>query len=160
MEPTMRFEEKQYLGFNSYSLAFRMLLAIFCFIAFFYSENRMQNADILFLLGILILLLSIVLLFVKYIHISVDNENLTLRGMWKNQVVIVPLKDIRSAEKTIYNRYHLNYPAFKVNDTKRVKFYTNGRDAVKIILASGKELLVGTSRADELFRALKDTSNS
>ena len=120
----------------------------------------MQNADLLFLLGIFILLLSIILLFVKYIHINVDNENLTLRGMWKNQVVNVPLKDIRSVEKTIYNRYHLNYPAFKVNDTKRVKFYTNGRDAVKIILMSGKELLVGTSRADELFRALKGTSDS
>ncbi len=160
MEQTTHFKENQYLGFNSYSLAFRMLLAIFCFVVFFYSENRMQNADLLFLLGIFILLLSVLLLFVKYLSIAVDNENLTLRGMWKYQIVTIPLNEINSVEKTIYNRYHLNYPAFKVNDSKRVKFYTNGRNAVKIRLNNGSEFLIGTSRADELFRILKELKHS
>jgi len=157
MEQTTRFKENQFLGFNSYSLAFRLLLAMFCFVAFFYSEDRMQNADLLFVIGIFILLLSVVLLFVKYLSIIVDNETLTLKGMWKYQRVEIPLKDIRSVEKTIYNRYHLNYPAFKVNDSKRVKFYTNGRDAVKILLQNGNEMLIGTGRADELFRILNES---
>lgn len=120
----------------------------------------MQNADLLFVLGIFILLLSVLLLFVKYLSITVDNENLTLRGMWKYQIVTIPLNEINSVEKTIYNRYHLNYPAFKVNDSKRVKFYTNGRDAVKILLNNESEFLIGTSRADELFRILKELKHT
>jgi hypothetical protein len=156
MEPQMRFEEKQYLGFNSYSIAFRMTLAIFCFVAFYYTEDRMRNADLLFLLGIIILVLSIILLFVKYIKITVDEELFTIRGMWKYQVLSVPLKEIRSVEKTIYSRYHLNNPAFNVHNANFVKFYTSGSDAVKIKLESGTELLVGTHKAEELFRLLKD----
>ena len=60
-EQPLLFEEKQYLGFNAYSISRRLAIAIFCFVAYYYTENREENADLLFLLGIFILVISVVL---------------------------------------------------------------------------------------------------
>ena len=155
MNNHLLFEEKQFLGFNSYSIARRMVLAIFCLVTFYYSENRMENADVLFLIGILILVLSILLLFVKYIHILVDEQEIQLKGMWKKQAIRVALSDIAGLEKSLYSKYHMNQPAFNVHVEEEIRFYTSGRDAVKIKLKNGSLLVIGTWRADELFRALK-----
>ena len=155
MNNHLLFEEKQFLGFNSYSIARRMVLAIFCLVTFYYSENRMENADVLFLIGILILVLSILLLFVKYIHILVDEQEIQLKGMWKKQAIRVALSDVAGLEKSLYSKYHMNQPAFNVHVEEEIRFYTSGRDAVKIKLKNGSLLVIGTWRADELFRALK-----
>lgn len=151
-----KFEEKQYFGFNSYSLAFRMVLSVFCFVTFYYSENSFHDADLLFLLGIILLVLSIVLLFVRYITITVDDRALQLKGMWAYQLVRVEFSKIRRVEKTIYSRYHLNNSAFKVKTEKETRFYTNGNDAVRVWLDDGTELLIGSHKADELARCLQE----
>lgn len=153
------FEEKQYAGFNSYSIARRMVLAIFCFVAFYYTENRMENADLLFLIGIFILIISIVLLFIKFLHIAVDNEKLYLNGMWSSKKIIIPISDIVSAEKTLYSRYHLNNPKFNVHEGNVTQFYSGGKDAVKITLVNDNILLIGTGRADELSNLLNRLAN-
>jgi hypothetical protein len=149
------FEEKQFVGFNTYSIARRMVLAIFCFVAYYYTENREENADLLFLLGILILVISVLLLFVKYIHIKVKPETISIKGLWKNQEVNIDLKKIASAEKTVYSKYHLNNPAFNVHTDKTIKFYAGGKDAIKLTAYDGLTYLIGTSKADELLRSVK-----
>ncbi len=151
-----RFEEKQYLGFNTYSLAFRLVIALFCFVAYYYSNPNSHDADLLFLLGIILMALSILLIFVKYITITVDDEALQLRGMWAYQLVRVEFSKIRRVEKTIYSRYHLNNPAFRVKTEKETRFYTNGHDAVRVWLEDGTELLIGSHKADELARCLQE----
>lgn len=158
MDNNLLFEEKQFLGFNSYSIARRMVLAIFCFVSFYYSENRMENADALFLIGILILILSIILLFVKHLYIYIDSQVLTIQGTWKKQLVRIPLTDIINIEKTIYSKYHMNNPAFNVHVDNEIRFYTTGHDAVKVGLKSGYILIIGTTKAEELFRVLKEQS--
>jgi hypothetical protein len=155
MSNTLFYEEKQFLGFNSYSISRRMVLAIFCFVTFYYSESRMENADILFLLGILLLVLSVILLFIKYLYIYVDETTLNIQGMWKKQLVRIPLTDIVRMEKSVYNRYHMNNPVFNVHVDKEIRFYTTGRDAVRIELKNGHLLNIGTARAEELIRVIK-----
>ncbi|CAN5444885.1 hypothetical protein BH11BAC2_BH11BAC2_01270 [soil metagenome] len=154
MAPQVQFEEKQFLGFNTYSIVRRMVLAIFCFVSFYYTENRMENAGVLFLTGIIILVGSIVLLFVKYLQIRITSDQLMLTGMWKSQQINIPFMDIVQVEKTIYSKYNMNNPAFNVHEENEVKFYTAGKDAIRVRLKNGSDLLIGTYRAEELSRAL------
>jgi hypothetical protein len=159
MEPKVIFEEKQYIGFNAYSISRRMVLAIFCFVAYYYTEEREKNADLLFVLGIFILVVSVVLLFVKYLHIKVTEGSVFIRGMLSTRLVKIDLSGITSAEKTVYSRYHLNNPAFNVHVAKTIKFYSGGKDAIRLTDKDGLTWLIGTSRADEFLRAVQSILN-
>ncbi len=154
MESKILFEEKQYLGFNTYSISRRVVLAIFCFVAYYYTENREQNGDLLFLVGIFILVISVVLLFVKHLHITVTENSIVLKGMWRTRLVKIDRISIVNVEKTVYSNYHLNNPAFNVHSNNTIKFYSGGSDAIKITDREGLSYLIGTYRREEFYRAL------
>lgn len=156
MEQSFLFEEKQYLGFNAYSISRRLVLAIFCFVAYYYTENREENADLLFVLGIIILAISVILLFVKYLHIKVSENAVILSGMQKKRLVKIDLSSIVKAEKTFYSKYHLNNPVFNVHTQNIVKFYAGGTDAIRLTDRDGLIYLIGTGKADELYRIVNE----
>jgi hypothetical protein len=159
MEPQILFEEKQYLGFNTYSMSRRMVLAIFCFVAYYYTEDRERNADLLFLVGIFILAVSVLLLFVKYLHIKVTENSIIIKGMWSTRLVKIDLSAIEKVEKTVYSNYHLNSPAFNLHVANTIKFYSGGKDAIKLTDKEGLTYLIGTTRADEFLRAVTAALN-
>lgn len=154
MENAILFEEKQYLGFNAYSISRRVVLSIFCFVAYYYTEDREQNGDLLFLLGIFILVVSVVLLFVKHLHITVTENSIILKGMWKTRLVKIDRSSIANIEKTVYSSYHLNNPAFNVHSRNTIKFYSGGSDAIKLTDREGMNYLIGTYKVEEFYRAL------
>ena len=154
MDNKILFEEKQYLGFNAYSISRRMVLAIFCFVAYYYTENREQNADLLYVLGLFILVVSVALLFVKQLHILVTENSIVLKGMWKTRLVKIDRSSIVSVGKTAYSNYHLNNPAFNVHSRNTIKFYSGGKDAVKLTDREGMNYLIGTYKPEEFYRAL------
>lgn len=154
MEQTVLFEEKQYLGFNTYSISRRMVLAIFCFVAYYFTENREENADLLFGVGLFILMLSVILLFVKYIHTKVEGTSIILKGMWRTRLVKINMDSIVSVEKTVYSNYHLNNPAFNVHVENTIKFYAGGGEAVKLIDKDGMVYLIGTGKSEEFYRVI------
>ena len=153
-EQPLLFEEKQYLGFNAYSISRRLAIAIFCFVAYYYTENREENADLLFLLGIFILVISVVLLFVKYLHTRITDKAVILTGMQKKRLVKIDLVGIVKAEKTVYSKFHLNNPAFNVHTRNTIKFYAGGRDAIRLTDRDGLTYLIGTGKADEFYRVV------
>ena len=157
MDNKVLFEEKQYLGFNAYSISRRMVLAIFCFVAYYYTENRERDADLLFVLGIFILVVSVALLFVKQLHIIVTENSIVLKGMWKTRLVKIDRNSITKVEKTVYSNYHLNAPAFNVHSRNTIKFYAGGKDAIRVTDREGMDYLIGTHKTEEFYRAL--TSN-
>ena len=67
-EENVLFEEKQYLGYNKYSNIRRMILGIFCFLAFYWSEENQRSADLLFLMGICIMVFSGLLTFILHLQ--------------------------------------------------------------------------------------------
>ncbi|MFI5149375.1 MAG: hypothetical protein ACHQRM_06540, partial [Bacteroidia bacterium] len=99
------FEEKQYLGYNKYSMIRRTILAIFCFVLYYWSENPKAvsvgsidigpypvrtiagSGQLFFLLGLGILLLSIILLFVLHLHTRVYADGILLEGPWQSKTV-------------------------------------------------------------------------
>ena len=71
-----QFKERQYLGLNKMSIFRRISLAIFCFILFYWRENHEKSGDLFFLLGIIILIISIILVFILHFETSVSNGSI------------------------------------------------------------------------------------
>ncbi len=148
------FKEVHYLGRNRYGLSRRMVMMVFCFIAHFYSEEKGNIDGVFFLVGLVILLLSIVLWFVPYYTIELKNNILTIISSRKKEVIL-PLNVIMQAELGIYNRFHLNNPVFNVLNDDEYRFYAEGRKALLLNLEGGNKFKIGMKRPDILYTEIK-----
>lgn len=156
MDTQVLFEEKQYLGYNKYSILRRTVLALFCFIAYYYTESREKNADLLFLVGILITVISVILLFILHLHTRVYEDHIMLDGLWTTKKVKIELRSIVAAEKITLGRNMLNNPVYNLHYKGSIRFFTGGKEAVKLTDKDGLVYLVGSQKADELYRLVKD----
>ena len=153
------FEEKQYLGLNKMSIFRRMALAIFCFLLFYWRENQEKSGDLFFLLGILILLISLILLFILHFETRVLNGSIILDGLWTARKVKIDIKSLRSAEKVKYSRYFFNRAVYNLHFKGVVRFYSRGNEAIKLIDKDGLIYLIGTQRSDDLLRIINNDLN-
>ncbi|MBK7854295.1 MAG: hypothetical protein IPJ79_04775 [Bacteroidetes bacterium] len=155
MSELVLFEEKQYLGFNKYSILRRMILAIFCFVAYYYTEDREQNADLLFLLGVVVLVVSIITLFVLHLKTTVYPGRIELDGLWSTKKVKIDLQNIVKFEKSEYSKHMLNNPVYNLHIKGTIRFYTSGNDALLLTDKEGVAYKIGTQKKEEFFNALK-----
>lgn len=156
METKVFYEEKQYLGYNKYSIVRRMVLALVCFIAYYYTEEREQNGDLLFLLGVLITVISVVLLFILHLHTRVYEDYVILDGLWTTKKVKIDLRGIVNVEKVILSHNMLNNPVYNLHYKGTIRFFTGGKEAVKLSDKDGLIYFLGTQKGDELFNVLKE----
>lgn len=156
MKDKILFEEKQHIGFNRMTMTRNLVLVLFCFIAYYWTENRELNGNVFFYLGCAILLFHILSLFVTHIRIWVTGEMIQLKGVGVARNVIIPVSNIRSVEKKKYSQYLINNPVFNLHREGILKFYSTGNDAVKILTDDGLVYLIGTQKADELYRLLNE----
>lgn len=147
--------EKQYLGYNGLSLLRRLLLAFFCFGLYWWKNVNDRNGDLFFLLGMIIIVISIILLFVLHIKIRVFNSYIELDGLWTTKKVFIQLKDIVKIERTPYSSYHLNNPVFNLHLKGKVHFYTVGNEALQLTPKDGQPYRIGTAHPNELEKLLK-----
>ena len=150
------FEEKQYLGYNQLSMLRRLSLALFCFGLYWWKIQHNQNGDLFFLLGIIIIVISILLLFVLHLKIRVFKTYIELDGLWTTRKVNIELNDISKIERKRYSRYHLNNPVFNLHLKGLIRFYTGGNDAVEITPKSGDPYRIGTQKPVELEKILRE----
>ena len=150
------FEEKQYLGYNQPSMLLRLSLALFCFGLYWWKVHNGQNGDLFFLMGFVVIVISILLLFVLHIKIRVFRNYVELRGLWTTRKVNINLKDIVKIERRRYSHYHLNNPVFNLHVKGTVRFYTGGSDAVELTPHRGESYRIGTQRPAELEKLLKE----
>lgn len=148
------FEEKQYLGFNKFTLLRNTVLALFCFIAYYYTENREVFGDLFFVVGCSILVLSVIFLFVKHLHTKVYKGSLILDGIWTTRKVKIDLGSIIKAERIPYSQYIINNPVYNLHIKGVVRFYTLGKDAVQLTDKDGLIYLIGSQKAEELIRII------
>jgi len=156
MEATPLFEEKQYLGYNKYSILRRMVLALFCFIAYYWTEEREQNGDLLFLLGVIIIVISVVLLFILHLHTRLYSDHLMLDGLWTTKKVKIDLRNMTGVEKTVLTGSMLNNPVYNLHHKGTIRFFSGGKEAVKLTDKDGLIYLIGTHKADELCRLIRE----
>jgi hypothetical protein len=55
------FIEKQYLGREWIPITIRLVLAMFCFAAYFFTDERERNGDLLAIVGFVIIIISIIM---------------------------------------------------------------------------------------------------
>lgn len=165
------FEEKQYHGLNRHSLVRRLLLAVFCFVAYYWSENpkpvnlelfrigeypgRDHSGQLFFILGLLILFLSALLLFILHMKTSVKAGAVFIDGILSARKVRVDLKGIASAKKIRLQPSIFNRPVYNLHSKGRVRFYTYGNEAVEMTTRDGLIYRIGTQKPDDLLAVLE-----
>jgi hypothetical protein len=172
MEP-IKFEEQQYHGLNRHSIVRRLLLSVFCFVAYYWSENpKPVNVDVVniqigeypgdvrygelfFLLGLALLALSVVLLFVPHFKTQVTDKEVILHGKFPRRTVRIPIRSIVSVKKVMIRPSIFNRPIFNLKTKGRVRFYTWGNEMLEIAGKDGNVFRIGTQRAKELMELLK-----
>src|SRR3546814_8519399 len=108
-----------------------MVLAAFCFLVYFL-EKEGRNAELLLIVGISNAVISIVLLFIVHFKTSVYPESVGLDGFWSARKVKISLDSIVAAEKIKYSRFLLNNPVYNLHKKGTIRFYTRGKDAVRL----------------------------
>ena len=151
------FIEKQYLGLNKMSLSRRMVLAIFCFVIYYLRENQQKSGELLFFLGIFILIISFILVFVLHFETKIKNGSIILDGLWTARKIKIDLKSIRKCEKVLYSKFFLNRSVYNLHFKGTIRFYTRGSDAVKLTDNDGQVYLVGSQKSEELARIINTT---
>lgn len=168
------FEEKQYLGHNRLSLLVRSLLAAFCFIAYYWSENPepvqvsifkigsypIRNINysglVFFLLGISLLLLSSILTYVLHTHIKVYEKYLVIDGFWTSRRVKVEFQSVHRIRKSRYKKSVWRRAAYNLHSLGIIRFYTSGEEFIELSDREGFTYRIGTHRASELHKILKE----
>lgn len=159
MNDKIIFKEKQYIGYNKYSILRRMVLALFCFIAYYYTEDREKNADLLFLLGVIVLVISIATLFILHLKTTVYENRIELDGLWSTKKISIDFANIIKIEKTPYSNYMLNNPVYNLHIKGTIRFYTSGTDAVLITDKDGLIYKIGTQKQEILFNEVANRIN-
>lgn len=167
MEEKLLFEEKQYIGYNKWAMLWRTVLALFCFLLYYWSENPQpvdgklitipsspvgeNSGQLFFLMGIIIMSLSLLLVFVLHLHTKIIGTNLIIDGLWTSRKVKIDLLNIVTVKKVPYSKYFLNRPVYNLHFKNKIKFFTSGNDAIEIIDKDGLKYRVGSQKANELY---------
>ena len=101
MSEKIKFEESQYLGYNKLSFLRRIVLALFCFFAYYWSEEQNKSGDLFFIMGIAIIVISALLVFVLHFHTKVQNGSIILDGLWTARKVKIDLSSIEQVRNCL-----------------------------------------------------------
>ncbi len=149
------FYEKQYLGRDYTFISIRLVMATFCFIAYYFTENREKNGDLLLVVGCGILLVSILMLFLLHYRTIVKNKAILIDGLWTTRLVKIDLNSIVKVEKGLYSKFFLNNPVYNLHRKGTIKFYAGGKDAITLTDRDGLVYIIGTQKAAELYLAIQ-----
>lgn len=172
-ETTVIFEEKQYMGHNRLSIVIRLLLAMFCFIGYYWSQNPkpvqvsflrigsypIQNPDqsgiIFFVLGLSILAFSAALTYVLHISTTVIRGALILDGFWTARKVKIDLSSIVAIRKARYKKNIFRRSVYNLHNKGVIRFYTSGEDFVELTDKTGIIYRIGSQKIETLYNSLK-----
>ncbi len=171
MEDEILFEEKQYIGYNKWAIIWRTVLALFCFLLYYWSENPKavqvgntiqipsspvgeDSGQLFFLMGLILMCLSLILIFVLHLHTKIVGNSLILDGLWTSRKVKIDLNNIVDVKKVKYSKYLLNRPVYNLHYKNKIRFFTQGNDAVEITDKDGLKYRVGSQKADELINKI------
>lgn len=165
----MQFKERQFLGFNKFHSLIRLFLLLFCFIAYYWSENPKpvytdignirigaypginypNSGEVFFLLGILIILLSITLLFIPHFSIETNHSHLTIKRIFNSKTVTIPFSEITFLKIKKHPKNFSTTLLFDVEKKGVNTFFTQSDQALEITTKSGKKYSIGTNKPFE-----------
>lgn len=149
------FVEKQYLGRDYNRISIRMVMALFAFAAYYFSEND-QTAELFLVVGFGILIISLIMMFLMHFRTTVRNKSVILDGLWTTKLVKIDLNSISKVERHPYSKYLINNPVYNLHKNGTIRFYAGGKDAVYLFDKDGFTYIIGTQRANDLYHAIKN----
>lgn len=150
------FEEKQYLGYNRYSNVRRLVLGLFCFIAYFWQEEHDRNGELLFAMGVAITVISVLLMFVLHLHTKVTDHSIVLDGLWTSKRVKIDLGSIVSVRAVPSRRFLLSRPVYNLHWKGAIKFYCRGKEGVELVDKDGLIYIIGSQTSGQLAHLLQE----
>ena len=150
------FIEKQYLGLNKMSLSRRISLAIFCLVAYYWRENHDKAGELYFFIGIAIMVISMILIFILHFETKIKNGSIILDGLWTSRKIKIYTSSIVTVKRVKYSKYILNRAVYNLHLKGTIRFYTRGVDAVELTDKDGLIYLIGSQKAEELTRVIKN----
>jgi len=150
------FTEKQYLGREFIPLTIRLALAMFCFAADFFTDERERSGDLLMVVGFAIIIISIIMGFLLHFRTRVQNKSILLDGLWTTRLVKIDLNSIVKVEKGNYSRYLVNNPVYNLHSKGTIRFFTAGKDAIHLTDRDGLVYIIGSQHANEFLRAIEE----
>ncbi len=166
------------MGHNRLSIVIRSLFTLFCFVAYYWSENPkpvqvsifkigsypIENINesglIFFIIGICILVFSTGLTYVLHIQTTVYNGFLILDGFWTARKVKIDLKNIVSIRRSRYKKNILRRAVYNLHNKGVIRFYTSGEEFIELIDNDGFTYRIGSQKTPELFKVLKKQINN
>ncbi len=167
------FDEKQYMGHNRLSIIWRTVIALFCFVGYYWSENPKpvqvaifrighypaidipHSGKIFFLLGLLIMLFSAMLTFILHTHTQVYSKHIIIDGFWTARRVKINLDTITHIRKSRYKKHIFRRAVYNLHSSGIIRFFTSGNEFVELKDSSGFTYRIGSQKAPELFQILK-----
>jgi hypothetical protein len=150
------FTEKQYLGREFIPLTIRLVLAMFCFAAYFFTDERERNGDLLVVVGFAIIIISIIMGFLLHFRTRILNKSVLLDGLWTTRLVKIDLNSIVKAEQGLYSKYLFNNPVYNLHSKGTIRFFASGKEAIYLTDRDGLIYIIGSHNANEFLRAIKE----
>jgi len=147
------FIEKQYLGREFIPITIRLVMAMFCFAAYFFTDQR--SNDLLVVVGFAILVISIIMGFLLHFRTRVINNSILLDGLWTTRLVKIDLNSIVKVEKGEYSRYLFNNPVYNLHTKGTIRFYTGGKESIHLTDRDGLLYIIGSQHTNEFLRAIQ-----
>lgn len=142
------------MGRDRIWLSVRLVLALFCFVAFYINIDREIDSQLFFIAGAAIVVVSIVMMYMLHYRISVVCGSMIISGLWTSRLVKVDLQSIVAVERKPYSSFFINNPVYNLHQRGKVRFYAGGKDAVWLTDRDGLTYVIGTQRPAELERAI------
>ncbi|HIX54123.1 MAG TPA: hypothetical protein VK076_03990 [Candidatus Sphingobacterium stercoripullorum] len=155
------FEEKQYLGRDKSWISVRLILALFCFVAYYFTAKEDKNSQqLFFLVGCIIIIISVVMLYLVQFKTEITKEEIIISGLWSSTTVNIPIGEIHKVKRKPYSRFFFNNPVYNLHKNGNIRFFASGNDAIWLQLKNGKKYIIGTQRPIEFEKALKEQKGS
>lgn len=148
--------ENQYLGRDRGWLSVRLILALFCFLAYYINIDRAVDSQLFFIVGSAIVIGSVGMMYVLHYRITVEPGSLVLSGLWTTRLVKIDLHSIRSVEARPYSSFFVNNPVYNLHQKGKIRFYAGGKDAVWLTDKDGLIYIIGSQRSKELVTAIRN----
>jgi len=149
------FQEKQYLGRDMTWISVRLILALFCFVAYYINWEHLISRQLFFIVGVLILLVSIIMLYMISYRTKVTDTHVILSGLWTTSLVKIDLNSITKVEKKKYSNFFFNNPVYNLHKNGKIRFYSGGKEAIWLTDKDGLVYVIGSQHPDQFFQALQ-----
>src|SRR5690606_19494558 len=90
--------ENQYMGRDRGWVSVRLVLALFCFVAYYINIERENESQLFLIVGSAIIFVSIVMMYMLHYRITVEEGSVKLSGLWTTRLVKIDLNSIVKVE--------------------------------------------------------------